>query len=103
LSATDIVQAWRNLEKQGFPLDEITSTLVSLEWSQYSSTREINALPISIHAVRLVDVIGACGIINGFVNRENDLKVKLTRIIKDNREITGQIRPYGSANLGLRG
>ncbi len=99
LSAAEIVSVWRNLEKQGFPLEDITSTLTALEWSQYSRTKEINILPFQIHVVRLVDAIGACEILSGFASRKNDSKERLHDITKDNRKIKRRNGPNGSAKL----
>jgi len=85
--ANEIVSSWRSLEDDGIPLDDIASTLVSIEFGGYIRERKFNALKIPIHVLRLVDAIVACKSIKGFDKRYNDLKSRLTSIINNSRTI----------------
>jgi hypothetical protein len=87
LEAKEIESGWNSLKYEGFPLEDISSTLVALEGIQYLKTREFNVLPYPMHILRLVDAINACKSIDGFEQRKNDLKDRLSTIIKNNRHI----------------
>jgi hypothetical protein len=83
--AKEIVSYWKQLDMQGFPMDDITSTLTALEAFQYIKNKEYSVLPFPIHIIRLVDAIKVCTAINGSDKRKNDLKESLLNIVKDIR------------------
>lgn len=85
--AKEIVSYWKQLELQGFPMDDITSTLTALEAFQYIKNKEYSVLPFPIHVIRLVDAIKASTAINGSDKRKNDLKEALLNIVKDSRRV----------------
>jgi hypothetical protein len=85
--ANDIASSWQSLEDDRLPLDDIASTLVSMELGGYIRERKLNALRIPIHVLRIVDAIVACKSIKGFDSRYNSLKSRLRSIINSSRFI----------------
>ena len=52
-----------------------------------------------MHTVRLVDAIKACELINGLQNRKNDLKARLSKVIRDSRKLDIPTRTNGGMNF----
>lgn len=57
LDACSIINYWEHLEKASFPLAQISSLLVALEYIDWTKKNMTSLLPFPMHIIRMVDAI----------------------------------------------
>jgi hypothetical protein len=83
-----LIEKWNNLETEGFPLNDVSSSINANELSMLPRYR--STYPHHAHIVRFVDAICICQNMKGFDVRKNKLKENLTSIIEGSRMMSGQ-------------
>ena len=81
LDTDDIISYWQQLEKEGFPLVQISSLLVKLDDIDRRKKKMISFLPFPMHIIKMVDAIYCAKFIKGFKQRKNCLKIGLCSLI----------------------
>jgi hypothetical protein len=110
LDACSIIKYWENLEKTGFPLAQISSLLVALEYTYWTKKNMISLLSFPIHIIRMVDAIycaesikegkqrinclkkGLCSLISKAINFPNQQQNTSSEILKKVITVTDEFR-----------